>query len=128
LAGGIPKQLDKLKNLKWVYLGYNNFCGEIPQEIGGLILFNHLDLVYNNLTGGIPSSFGNLTNLQYFFLYRNRLTGQILDSIFKPRQFGVAQFERQLFEGEIAGVIEGGRRRIASQDQIEAASWMDFRF
>ena len=37
LTGEIPKEIGKLVNLQWLYLGNNQLIGEIPKEIGKLI-------------------------------------------------------------------------------------------
>ena len=65
LVGGIPAELGKLSNLKWLTLGGNQLSGEIPPELGNLSNLEWLFLDNNRLSGKIPAELGNLSNLRF---------------------------------------------------------------
>ncbi|KAG2295701.1 hypothetical protein Bca52824_042370 [Brassica carinata] len=102
---GIPTELGMMKNLKWIYLGYNNLSGEIPYQLGELSSLKHLDLVYNNLSGPIPPSLGDLKELAYMFLYQNQLSGQIPPSIFSLKNLRSLDFSDNSLSGEIPELV-----------------------
>ena len=105
LLGTIPKQIGKLKSLKVLDLGVNQFMGPIPPEIGGLtsitkmyegvlfcfcflLLLSYLlislcsfvslrNLRSNGLTGSLPPELGNLVSLVELHLNKNNLNGII---------------------------------------------------
>nr|XP_027075963.1 LRR receptor-like serine/threonine-protein kinase EFR [Coffea arabica] len=61
--GGIPFELDSLKNLEGLSFGKNNLTGEIPRSFGNLTSLRQIYLSYNNLKGPIPQELGQLTSL-----------------------------------------------------------------
>ncbi|KAK9120253.1 hypothetical protein Scep_018346 [Stephania cephalantha] len=80
LNGSLPEQVEKLKNLKQVFLGENSLAGDIPSQVGHLASLSVLDLSRNALTGSIPPSLGNATKLEVVLLDHNRLLGEIPSS------------------------------------------------
>ncbi|KAK4364770.1 hypothetical protein RND71_016128 [Anisodus tanguticus] len=77
LAGQLPSNLDKCKELKYLSLSYNQFTGHIPNEIENQSAIQRLSLRRNNLVGILPSSVGNLSNLEMLDLGQNSLHGGI---------------------------------------------------
>ena len=75
VTGPIQPAIAKLKNLKWLRLGWNNLSGSVPDFIRQLKNLTFIELNYNHLTGSIPSSLSLLPNLASLRLDRNKLTG-----------------------------------------------------
>ena len=75
LSGTIPYELERLANLRRLWLEENNLSGAIPPELGQLANLEALWLTANNLSGAIPSELGQLVNLQELELTGNNLSG-----------------------------------------------------
>lgn len=77
-SGRIPNQLGKLKNLRYLYLRYNDkLKGQIPHELGNLSQLKYLNIEGNHLVGAIPCELGNLAKIRYLNLRGNYLAGVI---------------------------------------------------
>ncbi|KAK2973700.1 LOW QUALITY PROTEIN: hypothetical protein RJ640_027079 [Escallonia rubra] len=74
-----------LPNLKYLYLGLNNFSGSFPPSMANASGLLHLIIFVaaaaNILEGSIPVKLGNCTNLQVLDLESNRLPGVIPEQI-----------------------------------------------
>ena len=81
LTGTIPRELEDLSQLKWLFLSRNNLSGPIPQELGNLSNVKILMLSNNELTGNIPVRLGDMTALEELWLGRNELSGRIPASL-----------------------------------------------
>ncbi|KAK4269603.1 hypothetical protein QN277_022740 [Acacia crassicarpa] len=76
-AGPLP-EIQRMKNLKSLYLSYNHFSGSIPNE--AFVDMNMLKKVYlanNQFNGEIPSSLGVLPSLLAVRLDGNKFHGRI---------------------------------------------------
>jgi hypothetical protein len=82
LAGSIPSELGRLKNLQELWLGGNALAEMIPAELSNLSNLQYLDLSWNQLAGTIPSELGKLARLRYLFLDNNQVNGEIPASFF----------------------------------------------
>ncbi len=90
LAGSIPPELGRLRQLTVLDLSANGFSGPVPRELGNLTNLLTLDLSGNRLTGFIPPELGNLINLRHLNLQSNRLTGTV------PRALWARIVDREL--------------------------------
>ncbi|XBH61800.1 hypothetical protein VPH35_116184 [Triticum aestivum] len=77
LAGSIPSQISKWKELLCLLLSRNNFTGSIPVEVGSMPNLQALDLSKNHLTGIMPSNIGNASSLKLLRASFNHLEGEI---------------------------------------------------
>ena len=75
LTGGIPSELGKLSNLRFLGLEINRLTGELPPSLGDLSNLEDLFLFGNRFTGRIPSEWHKLKKLKRLFLGGSRLTG-----------------------------------------------------
>ncbi|XP_071916240.1 uncharacterized protein [Coffea arabica] len=82
IVGGIPFELDSLKNLEGLSFGKNNLTGEIPRSFGNLTSLRQIYLSYNNLKGPIPQELGQLTSLYSIGVDANYLSGTLPSSIY----------------------------------------------
>jgi len=80
LTGTIPKSLDKLENLEYLWLYYNNLTGTIPPTLGKLSNLKSLNLHGNNIIGTIPEELGNLSQLETLDLHYNQIEGDLPSS------------------------------------------------
>uniref|UniRef100_A0A7N0VAX0 Protein kinase domain-containing protein n=1 Tax=Kalanchoe fedtschenkoi TaxID=63787 RepID=A0A7N0VAX0_KALFE len=76
IYGHIPN-LSSLRNLKSLFLDFNNFTGSFPASISQLHRLKVASLSHNNLSGEIPASLLNLHRLYALYLQNNKFTGQI---------------------------------------------------
>jgi Leucine-rich repeat (LRR) protein len=67
----LPESIDKLVNLKCLYLGVN-LLTTLPESIDKLVNLTELSL-HNNLLTVLPESISNLVNLTYLSLNNNQL-------------------------------------------------------
>jgi len=68
----LPDCIGNLKNLEYLYLGYNQLT-ELPESIGELTKLNYLYLFENQLTS-LPESIGQLTELNKLDIGSNQLS------------------------------------------------------
>ncbi|PRP81019.1 hypothetical protein PROFUN_11171 [Planoprotostelium fungivorum] len=75
LYGSIPSSLNKMVNLQYLTLSYNEFTGAVP-DLSGLVNLITLDIQYNQLSGwNSPySGVGQLSQLTRLFIFRNNFT------------------------------------------------------
>ncbi|CAL5387712.1 unnamed protein product [Camellia sinensis] len=76
LSGPIPNSLSSCLSLEWLHLEGNSFQGMIPQSLRALRGLRELDLSHNNLSGLIPSYLGEL-HLEKLNLSFNKLHGEV---------------------------------------------------
>lgn len=82
LTGNIPAEIEKLRHLKRLYLGYNNMSGELTESISKLCGLVNLDLSNNKFEGALPESYAGLMDvLETFNLGYNNFTGRIPDAV-----------------------------------------------
>lgn len=102
LSGKIPAELGKLKNLKSLYLYYNQrLTGRIPEEFGNLTELVDLDISVNQLTGRIPDSVCRLPKLYSLQLYNNSLTGDIPASLGDSKTLAILSVYDNFLTGEV---------------------------
>ncbi|KAL3839056.1 hypothetical protein ACJIZ3_023647 [Penstemon smallii] len=78
LTGTIPSSIDKgLPNLRFLYLGINQFSGNIPSSISNLSSLFIFDITNNSFTGHIPINLGNLRSLRNLKLTENQFTNDL---------------------------------------------------
>nr|QAS62428.1 pollen receptor-like kinase 2 [Sedum alfredii] len=76
IRGQIPN-LSSLRNLKSLFLDFNNFSGDFPESVNDLHRLKVVSLSNNNLGGEIPVSILNLRRLYALYLENNRFDGEI---------------------------------------------------
>ncbi|CAM8936370.1 unnamed protein product [Rhodiola kirilowii] len=76
IYGEIPN-LSSLRNLKSLFLDFNNFSGSFPASISELHRLKVASLSNNNLSGEIPASLLKLRRLHALYLQNNKFTGEI---------------------------------------------------
>ena len=64
LTGPIPKEITKLKKLRFLRMNWNNLTGPVPGFLSELENLEFLDLSFNNLSGSLPSSLAKMPNLR----------------------------------------------------------------
>ncbi|KAH9714617.1 protein kinase domain-containing protein [Citrus sinensis] len=89
----IPTKIGGLKNLEYLFLGYNRLQGSIPDSFGDLTSLKSLNLSNNNLSGTIPASLEKLSYLENLNLSFNKLEGEI------PRGGSFGKFSAESFKG-----------------------------
>ncbi|XP_058788210.1 LOW QUALITY PROTEIN: receptor-like protein EIX1 [Vicia villosa] len=82
IQGEILSNILNLRNLRHLYLSYNQLRGSIPHEIGQLSHIQTLDLYKNMLSGCIPPSLGNLSSLYSLSIGFNNFSGEISKKTF----------------------------------------------
>ncbi|XP_009353384.2 receptor kinase-like protein Xa21 [Pyrus x bretschneideri] len=78
--GSIPRDVEKLKMLKEILIGHNNFT-EIPNLIGSKDQVEKLYVQANALKGPVPLAVFNMSSLKILALTANYLTGSIPDDL-----------------------------------------------
>ena len=101
MSGELPKELGKLKNLRFLRLGRQAFNGKLPAEIGEMESLSFLDISQCRFTGGIPASFGKLKNLKVIFAAENNFSEPL------PAELGEAENLEELFvyKNQLTGEI-----------------------
>ncbi|XP_020591893.1 LRR receptor-like serine/threonine-protein kinase GSO1 [Phalaenopsis equestris] len=85
LSGSIPKWVENMKNLIFLYLGNNQFDGLIPQSLGQLTNLAILGLSSNNLHGSLSEThFANLSQLTHLYLSDNQLNFNMISPNWTP--------------------------------------------
>ncbi|OMO82573.1 hypothetical protein CCACVL1_11886 [Corchorus capsularis] len=74
LTGEVPQDIGKMRNLRMLYLGSNEFYGKLPREIGNLPLLD-LNISWNRFSGEIPEEMGNMRCLGNLDLSCNNFSG-----------------------------------------------------
>ena len=77
LRGSIPKEIENLTNLKFLWLSDNSLSGDIPIELCNLTNLISLYLSHNNLSCEMPNIGDRNQVIQFFERLRNRVS-QIL--------------------------------------------------
>lgn len=101
MSGTLPKELGKLKNLRFLRLGRQAFTGDLPAEMGEMESLTFLDIAQCRFTGGIPPSFGQLKKLEVLFASENDFSKPL------PQELGDAESLKELFvfQNRIPGEI-----------------------
>ncbi|CAI8608354.1 unnamed protein product [Vicia faba] len=76
-GGMFPNEVCRLRRLKVLDFGFNDFVGEIPMALGELSQLQQLNLSINHFSGFIPPSLCNLSKLENFNFGKNSLEGTI---------------------------------------------------
>ncbi|KAK9205705.1 hypothetical protein WN943_015974 [Citrus x changshan-huyou] len=115
--GTIPPPISNLSNLRYLYLGSNQFSGNIPPEgvlppsVSNLTNLKELVLLYNNLSGSIPPSL-DIPVLTRLGLGNNHFTGYLPHNICRGgalQYFGVSNNH---FQGTIPKSLRNCTRLI----------------
>jgi len=80
LSGQIPTELQNLKELIFLDLGYNQIT-DLGDVLGSLKSLQGLSLWYNKVSGPIPESLGGLSNLKGLWLENNQFIGEVPKSL-----------------------------------------------
>ncbi|XP_021904799.1 LRR receptor-like serine/threonine-protein kinase FLS2 isoform X2 [Carica papaya] len=105
LQGTIPPNLENLSFLVSLNLSNNSFHGHLPKELTRLRRLKFLDLSFNHLSGEIPSDFGDLPKIQSLFLRNNSLTGTIPASLFNISTLESLSLSYNSIQGKIPSKI-----------------------
>ena len=98
----LPDSLEKLTELKYLFLGQNDFNRhEIPLSVFSLTKLEELSMKKNELTGTIPTEFGLLTGLRLLDLDMNSLVGSIPSEIGALNSMDVLLLNRNSLSGEL---------------------------
>jgi Leucine-rich repeat (LRR) protein len=76
LSGSLDTDVTKVRGLKYLFLGDNDFSGPLP-ALNGLDELVTLRLENNRFSGSIPPSLGELPKLQVLRVDHNRLSGDV---------------------------------------------------
>nr|XP_016448539.1 PREDICTED: probable LRR receptor-like serine/threonine-protein kinase At3g47570 [Nicotiana tabacum] len=74
---GIPKEIESLQNLMYLFLRHNKLQGSIPDSMSNVVGLEFLNPSHNNISGTIPRSFEKFQYLKYFNISYNKLYGKI---------------------------------------------------
>uniref|UniRef100_A0A6I9QJ60 Receptor-like protein EIX2 n=1 Tax=Elaeis guineensis var. tenera TaxID=51953 RepID=A0A6I9QJ60_ELAGV len=75
LSGPIPRSIEKLSSLEYLYLQSNKLIGTVPEGIGRLSKLIVLDVSSNSLTGVVSEAhFANLSVLEELYMSLNNLS------------------------------------------------------
>ncbi|XP_015160718.1 LRR receptor-like serine/threonine-protein kinase EFR [Solanum tuberosum] len=107
LAGNIPSEFGKLKQLQGLYLSNNKLQGHIPEAVCHLSNLVKLTLQVNELSGLIPECFGNLSMLQKIYLDSNKFSSKFPLSLWKMSGLLYLSVSRNSIEGEVPSDIGG---------------------
>jgi len=81
LTGSIPDCIQRLANVKMLYLANNGIVGTMPDEICFLRSLEQVVLSKNALTGTVPSCLGTLSQIIGLELESNQFHGPIPESL-----------------------------------------------
>jgi Leucine-rich repeat (LRR) protein len=82
LDSELPRELDRMRSLRWLFLQGWGFNGVISESFLGLEQLEALDLSMNNLAGVVPPGFGlRLQKLMTLYLSQNGLSGKFPEEI-----------------------------------------------
>lgn len=101
MAGTIPLELNRLKNLRYLLLEEGILTGTIPSELGEIQALEQIDLNFNLLAGPIPEEIFFLSNLRQLDLNDNELTGSISTNIAMLSDLSFFQIENNFFMGTV---------------------------
>ncbi|XP_010540544.1 PREDICTED: probable LRR receptor-like serine/threonine-protein kinase RFK1 [Tarenaya hassleriana] len=133
LPGMLPREIDKLPNLRELDLAYNylngsiprewastkltsisllvnRLSGEIPKELGDVTTLTFLNLEANEISGTIPNELGNLFNLQTLMLSSNKLTGNLPISLSRLQNLTDLRINDNQFHGRIPGFLQNWKK------------------
>lgn len=142
LSGNFPGWLQKLQNIQFLDLSYNNlsgtlqgqffnwpkiqklelyynsFTGPIPATLGNLATLTDLDLSCNMLNSTIPQELGQLANLVLLNLWNNSLVGEIPPAL--ANLSGLQVF--QLYENSLTGTIPENFGNVSSLIKFDVST------
>ncbi|PHU16745.1 hypothetical protein BC332_12440 [Capsicum chinense] len=101
LAGSIPSEIGKLKQLQGLFLTNNKLQGHITEVVCHLSNLVKLSLAGNELLGLIPACIGNLSMLQQLHLDSNRFSTKFPSSLWKMRGLLILNASQNSIEGEV---------------------------
>ncbi|KAJ6804284.1 polygalacturonase inhibitor-like [Iris pallida] len=114
LVGPLPRQLSKLKKLKYISIYSTNLSGPIPSFLSQLPALEHLLMTSSRFSGSIPPSLGSLAKLRYVDLSGNGLTGIIPPSLFSRLDRSVLA-TLSLGQNKLAGAVPRSFASVAFQ-------------
>ncbi|GFZ19499.1 cysteine-rich RLK (RECEPTOR-like protein kinase) 37 [Actinidia rufa] len=103
--GYLPQEMTRLRRLKHIAAGDNNFGGPIPSWLGEISQLEFLDFGNNSFTGEIPREMGNLNRLELLDLSKAGLSGHIPSSIFNVSSLIFLALPENKFVGVIPDEI-----------------------
>ncbi|XP_030526266.1 putative receptor-like protein kinase At3g47110 [Rhodamnia argentea] len=119
LAGPIPLELGKMRQITYLDLSDNRLSGELPSSLVSCVSLEFLNLSGNLLKGSIPSSLKSLKGIQELDLSRNNFTGNIPDFLGSLTFLKNLNLSFNHLEGEVP---EGGIFKNASEVSIAGNS------
>lgn len=106
VAGEIPDEIGKLRNLWYMNLGHNKFSGSIPSAIFNISTVMGISVNDNYLIGHLPPTIGNeLPSLEELRLWGNNLEGIIPDSVSNASKLRVLDLGPNDFSGPIPNTL-----------------------
>ncbi|WP_422105659.1 leucine-rich repeat domain-containing protein [Winogradskyella sp.] len=100
LDGDLPNIFSGMLDLRFLYLGLNNFTGTIPDFSNNTDLAN-LDMNSNFFDGEIPIALTTLNDLSLVDLRNNRLTGVIPVEVTTMQALNSLLLENNFLSGEV---------------------------
>ncbi|CAN6201344.1 unnamed protein product [Urochloa humidicola] len=105
LAGGIPEDFGKLKNLTVLFLYKNRLTGTIPASIGLLPELRDVRLFNNRLSGELPPDLGKHSPLGNLEVGNNNLSGPLREALCaNGKLFDIVVFNNS-FSGEFPAAL-----------------------
>ncbi|KAK2968943.1 hypothetical protein RJ640_029750 [Escallonia rubra] len=109
-----------LPNLKYLYVGGNNFSGSFPPSMANASGLLELSMSGNNFAGLIPTNLGNLRDLESLELNENRFGSNKPDDLSFIASLTNCTNLRNLifFENQFGGVLPGSLANLSSKLEI----------
>lgn len=101
LSGNLPKEIGKLKNLRYLDLGKQGFSGQLPVEMAQMDKLNYLDISDCCFTEGIPAAFGQMKSIETLLASGNQFTASIPEEICNAETLREVYIADNQIEGQL---------------------------
>ncbi|KAK2969054.1 hypothetical protein RJ640_002786 [Escallonia rubra] len=114
-----------LPNLKYLYLGGNNFSGSFPPSMANASGLLYLSMSANDFAGPIPMNLGNLRDLEYLQLNGNQFgSGKLDDLSFIASLTNCTNLREFTLSGnQFGGVLPGSIANLSSKLETLWLAW-----